>query len=106
MHGRTKSIRTIPFAEAVPISERSRRPSDQLEGDMVPIPDMIPVDSTTLEKVGYDAENRELYLQFIGGSTYVYSDVSSETHQDLLGAESLGSYVNRQIKPNYAYRQV
>lgn len=72
----------------------------------MPFPDMIPVDSTTLERVGYDADNRELYLQFLHGSTYVYSDVPPETHQALLAADSLGSYFNRQIKPNFAYRQV
>lgn len=72
----------------------------------MPFPDMTPVDSTTLEKVGYDADSRELYLQFLSGSTYVYSDVSPETHQELLDADSIGSYFNREIKPNYAYRQV
>lgn len=72
----------------------------------MPFPDMIPVDSTTLEKVGYDADNRELYLRFLHGSTYVYADVPPETHQELLAADSLGSYFNRHIRPNFAYRQV
>lgn len=72
----------------------------------MPFPDMVPVDSTTLELVGYDAADRELYLRFLSGSIYVYSDVPPETHQELLAADSKGSYFNREIRPNYACRQV
>lgn len=68
------------------------------------LPEMVPVDSTSIEAVGYDEDAQELYVQFAGGRTYVYSGVSTYTYEDLLSAPSKGSYLNREIKPNYEAR--
>lgn len=39
------------------------------------------------------------------GSTYVYSGVPESTAQEIMNADSKGSYFNREIKPNFECRQ-
>lgn len=67
-------------------------------------PEMTPVDSTSIEAVGYDENAHELYVRFLGGRTYVYSGVSTYTHDAFLSAPSKGSYLNREVKPNHEAR--
>lgn len=72
----------------------------------MPEPKMQYVSSSNVEAVGYDAAARELWVRFISGDTYVYSGVDQGTHQGLLSAASIGSYLNRVIKGNYPYQKV
>jgi KTSC domain-containing protein len=67
-------------------------------------PEMQYVDSSNIEAIGYDADARELWVRFISGDSYVYSDVPPATFEDIMRAPSKGSYLNREIKPNYDYR--
>jgi KTSC domain len=71
----------------------------------MPVPPMTPVDSSNLAQIGYDQEAQELYVEFISGSTYVYSGVPESTAQEIMNADSKGSYFNREIKPNFECRQ-
>ena len=64
-------------------------------------PEMQMVDSSNVEAVGYDADNGAIYVRFLGGDTYVYSGADQGTFEELLSADSVGSYFNRVIKPNY-----
>jgi len=68
------------------------------------LPDMIPVDSTNISQIGYDTTSEELYIEYTSGQIYVYSGVSQGTYEELLYADSKGSYMNREIKPNYDWR--
>jgi hypothetical protein len=68
-------------------------------------PQMEWVDSSNIEQIGYDEDNRDLWIRFKSGDTYIYSDVPSATYEDIMRADSKGSYLNREIKPNYSYRQ-
>lgn len=61
-------------------------------------PDMVYVDSSNIEAIGYDADSRELHVQFISGTLYVYFDVDEFLFNELLAANSKGSYLNREIK--------
>ena len=68
---------------------------------------MIPVESSSIELVGYDAETQELYVRFHNrGRTYAYEDVSRAQFEALLAAPSKGRYVNWEIKPFHPYRRV
>ena len=68
---------------------------------------MIPVESSSIELVGYDEEGQELYVRFHNrGRTYVYEDVSPAQFEALLAAPSKGRYLNWEIKPYHAYRRV
>ena len=68
---------------------------------------MIPVESKSIELVGYDEEAGELYVRFHNrGRTYAYEDVSRAQFDALLAAPSKGIYLNWEIKPYHAYRRV
>lgn len=64
------------------------------------------VDSSNVEAVGYDADNGAIYVRFLSGDTYVYSGADQGTFEELLNADSVGSYLNRAIKPNYEYSKL
>ena len=68
---------------------------------------MVPVESTSIELVGYDEDAHELYVQFrLRGRTYVYFDVPPSAYAALLEAPSKGRYLNFEIKPYHEYRRV
>ncbi|CAN5750570.1 MAG: KTSC domain-containing protein [Actinomycetota bacterium] len=67
---------------------------------------MLPVDSSSIERIGYVGYDRELYIEFRNGRLYVYEGVPAWVHVELLQAGSRGSYLNTEIKPNHAYRHV
>ncbi len=69
-------------------------------------PHMQIVDSSNVEAVGYDAEAREIYVRFLGGRTYVYGEADERTFEELRSADSVGSYLNRVLKPGHPYREV
>lgn len=67
----------------------------------------VPVDSTTMTSIGYDAEARILEIEFTGGAIYQYLDVPEEIYQELLNAESKGRYFNIVFKPyGFEYHQL
>lgn len=70
------------------------------------MPDMIPVDSTNIARVGYESRRHELFVEFHSGRTYVYSPVSDAVYREFLSAGSMGSYLNERIKPNYDCRPI
>lgn len=67
-------------------------------------PEMTPVDSSSVASIGYDADTQELTVEFLGGGTYVYSLVPDASYQELMSSNSIGAYVNREIKPHYGCR--
>ena len=64
------------------------------------------VESSNLKAVSYDAENRELYVWFLGGGIYVYYDVPPERYAGLIEAPSHGSYFVEHIRNTYRYRKI
>ena len=68
-------------------------------------PKMEMVNSSNVESVGFDAEAQELWVRFLSGDTYVYSNVDELTFTELLTAPSVGSYLNRSIKNRFDYRK-
>ncbi len=68
---------------------------------------MLPVDSSGVDAVGYDEQGRELYVRFHDNPTiYAYEGVPLEEYQSLLASDSIGGYVNTQIKPRYTFRRI
>ena len=59
------------------------------------------VSSSALRSVGYDAETLTLETEIISGSVYQYFDVPESVFLELMSAESLGVYYNKNIKPAY-----
>ena len=69
-------------------------------------PATVPVDSTLLASVAYDAGQSVLYLGFRDGVSYLYFKVPESVHQGLLAADSKGAYFNRQIRNRFRYERV
>lgn len=69
-------------------------------------PDMQMVDSSNVEAVGYDREAREIYVRFLEGRTYIYEEADERTFEELRTADSVGSYLNRVLKPGHPYREI
>lgn len=61
----------------------------------------VPVESSSLAEVGYDAAARALEVRFRNGGVYRYHDVPPEAHAALMAAASLGRHLNLHVKPVY-----
>jgi len=71
------------------------------------MPEMIFVDSSSVEAIGHDSGSLELHVRFLkSGETYVYYGVEEWRYQELMQSDSKGSYLNNNIKPNYQYAKL
>ena len=71
------------------------------------MPEMLYVDSSNIEAIGYDAGNQELHVLFLkSGETYVYYGVEEWVFQEFLQADSKGTYLNANIKSIYQYAKL
>jgi KTSC domain len=60
------------------------------------------VDSSNVHSVGYDPEAHELHVRFHESpGLYVYLGVPPKLFDALLNTRSIGSFLNKEIKPNY-----
>jgi KTSC domain len=66
----------------------------------------IPVDSSAIRSVGYDAQRNMLEIQYAGGGVYRYLQVPPDEHERLMRADSLGRYVNARIRNRYPSERV
>lgn len=66
----------------------------------------IPVSSSNLDAVAYDAGTSTLYIRFNSSGTYAYYGVPSNIYQGLLSASSHGSYHAAYIKNSYRYERL
>lgn len=60
-----------------------------------------PVTSSSLAAVGYDSELEILEVQFRHGGIYQYLNVPAFMHERLMTADSLGRFLNFEIKGRY-----
>jgi hypothetical protein len=51
------------------------------------------VESSMIQAFGYDKDAETLMVIFNSGKTYQYSEVPQETYEELLAADSKGSYM-------------
>jgi hypothetical protein len=66
------------------------------------MPEMIFVDSSNIEAIGYDPESRELHVRFLkSGETYVYYEVEEWEFEEFKRADSKGVHLNSNIKPRH-----
>ena len=68
---------------------------------------MSEVTSTVIAEEGYDRDNRVLLIRFRSdGSLYAYYDVSENVFDELVNAESQGSYFSNSIRDIYRYERL
>jgi len=69
--------------------------------------DHIPVKSSTIVSVAYDAASATMEIMFHNGSIYQYSDVPASVAQGLIKAPSTGKYFDAHVKKaGYRYVQI
>jgi hypothetical protein len=64
------------------------------------------VESSMVQAVGYDEGSQTLEVVFNNGKTYKYSQVPKEIYEQLLAADSKGSYMQDAVIDCYQYRQI
>jgi hypothetical protein len=64
------------------------------------------VRSSAVAQIGYDPIEKTLEVAFRGGKVYEYLNVPETTYYDLLLSDSIGRFVNTQIKTTYDVREV
>ncbi|HDS1733336.1 TPA: KTSC domain-containing protein [Pseudomonas putida] len=62
---------------------------------------MVPVRSSAITAVGYDADTRRMKIAFKQGRTYDFCGVPPEVHRGLMSAGSVGAYYDRVIRDRY-----
>jgi KTSC domain len=65
-----------------------------------------PVSSSAIASVGYDEDTAVLEVEFTSGEIYRYFTVTRREVDELLGAQSMGTYVNTAIKPRHGYEHI
>ena len=79
---------------------------EQLDKKADELPTMVPVSSSNLESVGYNAETLTLYVRFIGGGIYSYANVPDDVFNDLLNAASKGKFFATYIKNIFTFTKL
>jgi hypothetical protein len=64
------------------------------------------VNSSAVRAVRYHLATGELDVRFEEGREYRYNRVPRSKFRALLAAESIGAFVNQEIKPHHAYREI
>lgn len=68
---------------------------------------LVKVESSKVNAVGYDENNRLLYIQFHGGAVYVYYEIVKYVYDGFLKAASKGKYFGEYIKKaGYKYTKL
>lgn len=62
---------------------------------------MNEVESSVIARLGYSVKDSKLYVLFKSNEIYTYDNVPLQEYNDLLLAESIGSYYNHCIKGRY-----
>jgi hypothetical protein len=64
------------------------------------------VASSAVRAVRYHAARNELDVRFEEGREYRYSKVPRSKFRALLEAESIGEFVNHEIKPHHSFQEI
>lgn len=68
--------------------------------------EMIPVASSTIKAVGYDAQTQVLRVAFVSGGLYEYTGVGQDVVDEWNQAESAGKYFASNIKNRFPAQKV
>jgi hypothetical protein len=63
----------------------------------------VTVTSSNVVSVGYDPSTMTLEVEFTDGPIYQYFDVPEMEYQNLMTSDSIGGYLNRNIKGSFRY---
>lgn len=63
--------------------------------------EMVSVNSSTIESVGYEPGSKRLHVLFLSAEKHVYQRVPQIIHARFMRAHSKGTYLADQIKDKY-----
>lgn len=66
----------------------------------------IPVSSSNISSIGYDADSQTLEIEFNNGGVYQYSGVSQDVYDEMMSADSKGKYFHANIKNTYPFSKL
>ncbi|MBV4358957.1 KTSC domain-containing protein [Pinibacter aurantiacus] len=64
-----------------------------------------PVKSSAISSIGYNAEKKVLEIEYFSGDVYDYFDVPEHIFNELMQAESKGTFANKMIKDHYEFEK-
>lgn len=67
---------------------------------------LTPVKSSTVAAMAYEPGTATLRVRFKSGGTYDYAQVTPEIYAKLTSGGSIGSYLQKHIKPNHKHSKV
>lgn len=70
------------------------------------LPVMIQVLENNIESVGYDKATNNLFVKYLTGSIYRYSNVPEYEFDHMLTATSKGAYIHMNIKTIYLKERI
>ena len=68
--------------------------------------DRIPVASSNIASIGYEADSQVLEVEYIKGGIYQFMNVPSDVHEELMNSSSKGTYMNQVVKKMFVVVQV
>jgi hypothetical protein len=66
----------------------------------------VPVESSAIASIGYDAEEETLEVEFSSGSVYRYLHVPADVAVALYEADSRGKYFGEFVRKGYEFYRV
>ncbi len=66
----------------------------------------VPVTSTSISSIGYDAKSQTLEVEFVNGGVYLYMSVPPEVHDGFLKAESKGTFYVAHVRNDYPFQKI
>lgn len=67
---------------------------------------LIPVSSSQIKAIGFDAATRKMHVVFKSGDTYEYDDVDQSKYEALLDADSVGGMFHQTIKGKHPHKKI
>src|ERR1039458_501934 len=68
--------------------------------------DLVKVKSTNLSAIGYDRPSRTMRILFLEGSAYDFEGIPAKLYNQLMEADSKGTFFQECIKGQYNFRKV
>jgi hypothetical protein len=65
----------------------------------------LPVKSSAIASIGYHAEKKILEIEYISGEVYDYLNVPEHIFNELMQADSKGTFANTRIKDHYEFEK-
>jgi hypothetical protein len=62
--------------------------------------------STAIRNLFYEPAKRELWVTFVSGRRYVYTEVPPDVFDAFITASSRGAFFNHEIRDRYGFREV